>query len=114
MSGVNKVIILGRLGKDPENNNGAVKFSIATSEKFQDRSGQNQEKTEWHNIVAFGKLGEICLRFLAKGRMVFVEGKLSTSSYEKNGVKMFSTQIVASNVQFLSGGNSDESDSLDI
>lgn len=114
MSGVNKVIILGRLGKDPETNSGAVKFSIATSEKFQDRSGQNQEKTEWHNIVAFGKLGEICQKYLEKGRMVYVEGKLNTTSYDKNGVKTYSTQIIASTVQFLGGASSDDSGGLDI
>jgi single-strand DNA-binding protein len=109
MSNVNKVIILGRLGKDPETNNGVTKFSVATSEKWTDKSGEKKEKTEWHNIATFGKLAEICSKYLSKGRIVYVEGKLSTSKYEKNGQTMYSTAIIAETVQFIGGSTDSES-----
>lgn len=112
MANINKVILLGRLGKDPETNNGITKFSIATSEKWNDKSGQKQERTEWHNITTFGKLAEICQKYLAKGRIVYVEGKLSTSKYEKNGQTMYSTGIIAETVQFIGGSNDDDGGSI--
>jgi single-strand DNA-binding protein len=110
MAGINKVIIIGRLGNDPEvrytpSGAAVTKFSVATSEEWKDKnSGEKKERTEWHRITAWGKLGEICGEYLAKGRQVYVEGRLQTSSYDdKEGVKRYSTEIVASDVQFLGG-----------
>ena len=108
MAGINKVIIIGRLGNDPEvrytpSGSPVAKFSVATSEEWKDKnSGEKKERTEWHRITAWGKLGEICGEYLSKGRQVYVEGRLQTSSYDdKEGVKRYSTEIVASDVQFL-------------
>jgi len=107
MSGVNKVLLIGRLGKDPEiryTNSGApvASFSIATSESWVGKDGKKDERTEWHKIVAWGKLGELCGEYLAKGRRVYIEGKLQTRNYQdKNGEKKYITEIVALNVQFL-------------
>jgi single-strand DNA-binding protein len=106
MSGVNKVIIVGRLGGDPEmkaigQGTTVTRLNVATSENWTGKDGQKQERTEWHRIVVWGKLAELCGKYLAKGRQVYVEGRLQTSSYEKNGVKMYSTEIVANTVQFL-------------
>ncbi|CAN5695374.1 single-stranded DNA-binding protein [soil metagenome] len=110
MAGVNKVIIVGRLGADPETkqvgNGGTVaRLSVATSENWVDKEGQKQERTEWHRIVVWGKLAEICGRHLAKGRQVYVEGRLQTRSWEDNGQKKYSTEIVANTVQFLGAPN---------
>lgn len=117
MAGINKVIIVGNLGRDPEVSympSGAAlaKFSVATSETWKDKTtGEKKERTEWHRIVAFDKLGEICGKYLAKGRQVYVEGKLQTRSYEdKEGVKRYTTEIVAQDVQFLGGGNREASE----
>ena len=106
MSGVNKVIIVGRLGGDPEmkaigQGTTVTRLNVATSENWMGKDGQKQERTEWHRIVVWGKLAELCGKYLAKGRQVYVEGRLQTNSYEKNGVKMYSTEIVANTVQFL-------------
>ena len=108
MAGINKVIIIGRLGNDPEvrytpSGSPVAKFSVATSEEWKDKNtGEKKERTEWHRITAWGKLGEICGEYLSKGRQVYVEGRLQTSSYDdKEGVKRYSTEIVASDVQFL-------------
>lgn len=104
---VNKVIILGKLGKDPElkytaNSNPVCKFTVATSETWKDKSGQKQTKTEWHNIVVWGKQAESCNTYLSKGRDVFLEGAIETRSYEdKNGVKKYITEINAKRVQFV-------------
>ena len=102
---VNKVIILGRLGQDPElkyTPSGAAvcNFSLATSESWNDKnSGQKQEKTEWHRIVVWGKLAELCNQYLSKGKQAFVEGKLETRSWEdKEGKKRFTTEIKATTV----------------
>lgn len=115
MSGVNKVILVGRLGKDPEVrnlDNGAVvaNFSIATSERYNDRTtGEKKEITEWHNIVLWRGLAEISQKYLHKGDMVYIEGKLRTRSWEKDGVTRYTTEIVADNMTMLSpkttGGN---------
>jgi single-strand DNA-binding protein len=108
MSGVNKVILIGRLGKDPEVrnlDNGAVvaNFSIATSESYKDRTtGEKKEITEWHNIVLWRGLAEIAQKFLRKGDMVYIEGKLRTRSWEKEGVTRYTTEIVADNMNMLS------------
>jgi single-strand DNA-binding protein len=108
MSGVNKVILIGRLGKDPEVrnlDNGAVvaNFSIATSESYKDRTtGEKKEITEWHNIVLWRGLAEIAQKYLRKGDMVYIEGKLRTRSWEKDGVTRYTTEIVADNMNMLS------------
>jgi single-strand DNA-binding protein len=107
---VNKVILLGRLGQDPElkhTPSGAAvcNFSLATSETWNDKnSGQKQEKTEWHRVVVWGKLAELCNQYLAKGRQAFVEGRLQTRSWDdKSGQKRYTTEINATTVQFIGG-----------
>ncbi len=107
MAGVNKVILLGRLGADPEvryTNTGTpvANFNIATSTNFTDKSGEKTEKTEWHRVVAFGKLGEICGEYLAKGKQVYIEGRLQTRDWEdRDGNKRKTTEIVAGIMQML-------------
>ncbi|MCK5639543.1 MAG: single-stranded DNA-binding protein [Gammaproteobacteria bacterium] len=107
--GINKVILVGNLGKDPEmrytSNGGAIaNLTIATSEQWTDKqSGQKQEKTEWHRVVMFGKLGEIAGEYLRKGSQVYLEGRLQTREWEKDGVKRYSTEIVANDMQMLGG-----------
>ena len=107
MAGVNKVILVGRLGADPEvrytNTGTAVaNFNMATSSSYTDKSGEKTEKTEWHRIVAFGKLGEICGEYLAKGKQVYVEGRLQTRDWEdRDGNKRKTTEIVAGVMQML-------------
>jgi single-strand DNA-binding protein len=107
MAGVNKVILLGRLGKDPEvryTNSGTAitSFSMATSTAFTNKEGQKEEKTEWHKIVAFGRLGEICGEYLAKGKQVYIEGRIQTRDWEdKDGNKRWTTEIIAQNMQLL-------------
>ncbi len=114
MAGVNKVILLGNLGQDPEirymaDGTAVTNFSIATSETWKDKqTGEKKERTEWHRVVAWRQLGELCGKYLAKGRQVYIEGKLQTRSWEKDGVTRYTTEIVASEVQFI-GGNRDES-----
>lgn len=103
--GLNKVVLIGRIGKDPETRQAGTssvcQFSVATSEKFKDQQGQQQERTEWHNIVAWGRLGEICQQYLRKGAEVYIEGKIQTRSWEKDGVKQYRTEIVASDMQMF-------------
>jgi len=118
MAGVNKVILVGRLGRDPEirytpDGTAVANFSIATSDEWTDKGTQERkERTEWHRIVAWRRLGEICGEYLSKGRQVYVEGKLQTRSWEKDGVTRYTTEIVASDVQFL-GGKGDTGDTSD-
>ncbi len=101
----NLVILIGNLGKNPESrpagSTTVTNFSIATSETYKDAGGNPQKSTEWHNVAAFGKLGETVAKFLKKGSKVYVEGRLRTSNYEKDGVKHYRTEIVASEVKFL-------------
>src|SRR3990170_2050299 len=110
MSGVNKVILLGRLGADPEvrytsGGTAVAKFNLATSETYKDKDGSKQEKTEWHRVVAFGKLGEICGEYLSKGKQVYVEGKLQTRSWEdKDGNKKYTTEVNINNMVMLGSG----------
>lgn len=120
MSGVNKVILVGRLGKDPEVRNldsgvSVANFTIATSESYKDRvTGEKKEVTEWHNIVLWRGLAEIAQRYLHKGDMVYIEGKLRTRSWEKEGVTRYITEVVGDNMTMLStrgGGSSVQSDS---
>ena len=107
MAGVNKVILVGRLGADPEvryTNTGTpvANFNVATSTNFTDKSGERTERTEWHRIVAFGKLGEICGEYLAKGKQVYIEGRLQTRDWEdRDGNKRKTTEIVANTMQML-------------
>lgn len=114
MSGVNKVILVGRVGQDPEirhaaNGNAIANFSVATSEQWKDRNtGEKQERTEWHNVVIFGKLAEIAGQYLKKGSQVYLEGKLQTEKYNKDGVDRYSTKIVVSQMQMLGGGNAQQ------
>jgi len=108
MAGINKAILIGRLGSDPEvrytpSGVAVANFNIATSEEWKDKdTGEKKERTEWHRIVAWSKLGEICGEYLAKGRQVYVEGRIQTRSWEdRDGNKRYTTEIVATDVQFL-------------
>src|SRR5512137_1224495 len=109
MAGVNKVIIVGHLGADPEvrytqSGQAVASFNVATSETFNDKNGERQERTEWHRIVAWAKLAELCGEYLKKGRQVYLEGRLQTRQWDdKDGNKRYTTEIVAQNVQFLGG-----------
>ena len=113
MAGVNKVILVGNLGRDPEvrytpSGQAVANFSIAVSENWTDKQGQKQERTEWVRIVVWGKTAENCGEYLSKGRQVYIEGKLQTREYtDKEGVKKYSTEVVANpvgGVVFLAGG----------
>lgn len=107
--GINKVILVGNLGNDPEvrymPNGGAVaNVSVATADSWMDKaSGQRQERTEWHRVVFFNKLAEIVGEYLRKGSQVYVEGRLQTRKWEKDGVERYSTEIIASDMQMLGG-----------
>jgi len=110
---INKAILVGRLGKDPEvryTPDGAMitSFSLATDEQWKDKSGEKVQKTEWHNIVTFGKLAEICGNYLAKGLLIYIEGRIRTRSWEgKDGVKRYTTEIIASDMKMLSPKGAD-------
>jgi len=112
MAGVNKVILIGNLGKDPEmryfpDGTAVANFSIATSEGWKDKdTGERKERTEWHRIVAFRKLAEICGKYLSKGKQVYIEGKLQTRSWEKDGVTRYTTEIVANEMRMLGSRDS--------
>ena len=109
MAGLNKVMLIGRLGKDPElkfiQSGAAVcQFPLATSEKWNDKStGQQKEKTEWHNIVAWGKQAETLEKYLSKGSQVYIEGSLQTRNYDKDGQTHYTTEIKVYGFQFLDG-----------
>ena len=110
-SGLNKVILIGNLGADPETRHSAggsqvTNIRVATSESWKDKAGEKQEKTEWHRITFFGRLAEIASEFLRKGSMVYVEGRIETSKYEKDGETRYSTAIVAKEMQMLGGKSS--------
>lgn len=113
--GVNKVILVGNLGQDPDTrylpSGGAVtNITLATSETWKDKtSGQQQERTEWHRVVFFNRLGEIAGEYLRKGSKVYVEGSLRTREWEKDGVKRYSTEIVANEMQMLDSRGGDSS-----
>lgn len=110
---VNKVILVGNLGKDPElrytpSGAAVATFSLATSERYKDRNGEMQDKTEWHNIVAWRQLAEICGKYLHKGKQVYIEGRIQTRSYDdKDGNKRYITEIVADQMRML-GSRGDE------
>jgi single-strand DNA-binding protein len=114
---INKAILVGRLGKDPEvkytpDGLMVTNFTIATDEQWKDKSGEKVQKTEWHRIVTFGKLAEICGKYLIKGKLVYVEGRIQTRSWEdKEGVKKYTTEIVASDMKMLDSKGQRDSDS---
>ncbi len=107
MAGINKVIIVGNLGKDPElrhtpQGQPVANFPIATSESWNDKTGQKQERTEWHRVVVWGKLAELCGKYLSKGRKAYVEGRLQTRAWDgQDGQKRYTTEVIATTVQFL-------------
>lgn len=107
---VNKVILVGHLGADPDmrytaGGQGVCELRVATSESWKGKDGQKNERTEWHRVVVWGKSAEACAKYLAKGRQVFVEGRIQTRSYDdKEGQKRYITEVVATDVQFLGGG----------
>jgi len=109
MPSVNKLILLGNLGRDPElrflpNGDAVCNFSIATTDSWKDKAGEKQEKTEWHNIVMYRKLAEIAGEYLKKGRPVYLEGRLQTRKWQtKDGQDRYTTEIVADNMQMLGG-----------
>lgn len=117
MSGINKVILVGRLGADPDKKNTSTgqtvtKLNVATSENWVNKEGTRQEKTEWHRIVVWGKLAETCAQHLSKGRQIYIEGRLQTRGWETDkGEKRFSTEVVANQVLFL--GSASEAKSKD-
>ena len=113
---VNKVILVGRLGKDPEvryttSGVAVTNFSLATSEFYKDRNGERQERTEWHNIVVWDRLAETCAKYLKKGRQVYIEGRLQTREYDdRDGNKRRITEIVATQMQMLGRANEESGD----
>ena len=116
MSSLNKAMIIGRLGDDPElrqtqSNTSVATLSVATTERYKDRNGEQQEKTEWHRVVAWGKLADICDQYLKKGDLAYFEGPIETNKWtDKDGNDRYSTQVKALNMVMLggngSGGNS--------
>ena len=108
---LNKVILIGRLGKDPEvrympNGEAVCNFSVATSESWKDQNGQRQERTEWHNITMYRRLAEIAGQYLKKGSQVYLEGKIQTRKYtDKNGVERTAYDIIVNEMKMLGGGN---------
>jgi single-strand DNA-binding protein len=109
MAGINKVILVGNLGADPEmrytaDGTAICRLRVATSRRYTDKQGNRQEETAWHRVDAWGKLAEICGQYLSKGRQVYIEGRLKYGSYEKDGVKHYTTDIVAENMQMLGAG----------
>ena len=117
MAGVNKVIILGRLGADPELRPSptgvtSCNLSIATSINWTDKnSGDKKEKTEWHRVVFFGRPAEVIDQYMKKGQQLYVEGRLETSKYEKDGIERFSTNIIGESFNFISGSSTQMDDS---
>jgi single-strand DNA-binding protein len=108
MAGVNKAILIGNLGRAPElrhtqGGTPVCNLSVATTRAWTNKQGERTEETEWHRVTVWGKQAEHCNNYLAKGRSVYVEGRLRTSSYEQDGVKKYTTEIVAETVQFLGG-----------
>ena len=114
---VNKVILVGRLGKDPEvrhSNNGTAfcNFTLATDRSFQ-KDGQKTTETEWHKIVAIGRTAEVCGEYLQKGKQIYIEGRIQTREWEKDGQKRWTTEIMVERMQML-GGKNDETKSGDV
>lgn len=115
MAGINKVILIGNLGRDPEVmtfDNGVKKasFSLATSESYKNKEGQRVDQTEWHNIVMWRGLAEVAEKYLRKGGQVYIEGKIKTRSYEQDGIKKYVTEIYADNMTMLGKRDSEYGD----
>jgi len=117
--GINKVMLLGNLGKDPEvrytpQQMAICRFSLATGERKKDQSGQWVDHTEWHNVVSFGRTAENCAKFLKKGRQCFVEGRIRTNKWQdKEGKDRYTTEIIADTIQFVGGGKGEMSGDAD-
>ena len=117
MASINKAILIGNLGADPElrytsNGTAVASFNMATTERFKDRNGEQQERTEWHSIVCWGRMGELANEYLRKGRSVYIEGRIQTRNYEdKDGIKRYKTEIVAQQMQFLGGRGQEDQQS---
>lgn len=115
MSGINKVILVGNLGKDPETRytqggDPVCNFTVATSKKWKDKqSGESKEQTEWHRLVAFKRTAEVCAQYLKKGSKVYIEGELHYGSYDKEGVKHYTTEIRVREMQMLGGREQQQS-----
>ncbi|MFM2135871.1 MAG: hypothetical protein RL021_1271 [Bacteroidota bacterium] len=108
MSGVNKVILIGNVGKDPEvkyleGGVAVAKFPLATTESYKNREGQKVDQTEWHNIVLWRGLAEVAEKYVTKGKQLYIEGKIRTRSYEENNVKKYFTEIIADSMTLLGG-----------
>jgi len=114
MRGLNKVILIGNLGKDPEYKEDVKRtsFSLATTESYNDKDGQRVDQTEWHNIVVWGNLAEIAAKYLKKGTPLYVEGKIRSRSYESDGQKKYITEIRADNFIMLGGKRDEDSSSI--
>jgi len=117
MGSVNKVIIVGNLGSDPDLRDAGgtpvCNFSVATNEKFKNRAGEQQERTEWHRCVAWSKLAEICAEYLRKGRQVYIEGKLQTRKWEKDGDLKYTTEVIVNNMVMLGRPGDEQADVID-
>jgi single-strand DNA-binding protein len=115
---INKAILVGRLGKDPEirytpDGTMVTSFRVATDESWKDKNGEKVQKTEWHQIVTYRKLAEICGKYLVKGKLVFIEGKIQTRTWDdKEGKKHYTTEIIANNMQMLDGKGTAKGDDL--
>ncbi len=118
MAGINKVILVGHLGQDPEVrtiDSGAkvARFTLATTESYKDKNGERKDITEWHNIICWRGLADIAEKFLNKGKMIYLEGKIRTRSWEDNGIKKYRTEIMADTFTMLSsGGGNQQNNSL--
>ena len=115
MASINKVILIGNLGADPEirytsSGTAVANFRIATNDRWTNKNGEKEERTEWHRIVAFGRLGEICGEYLSKGKPVYIEGRLQTRTWEdRDGNQRTTTEIIATTMQMLGGGGGGQS-----
>lgn len=110
MASMSRTMILGNVGRDPEikktpSDTSVANFSVATTESFVDKAGEKKNKTEWHNVVAWGKLAELVGKYVKKGSQIYVEGHNETRSWEKDGMKQYRTEIIASSVVFCGGGD---------
>lgn len=110
MAGVNKVILIGNLGKDPEirameSGSKVANFSVATTESYKNKNGEKVDQTEWHNVVFWGPVADVIERYLKKGSKVYIEGKLRTRSYEQEGVKKYTTEVWGQNMTMLDSAN---------
>lgn len=106
MASLNKVLLIGNVGKDPEiktfaSGNKVASITLATSERYKDRNGEQKEETEWHSVQAFGKLADVVERFVHKGSLLYLDGKIRTRSYEADGRTMYRTEILADHIQML-------------